>query len=110
MSKPTKTETSAGSSDKERITELEGEVQSLESELNSEMALALTRVQNLAKLETEVNDWKSLAVRIASTLTEITEQRISHMLTESRMAEIIRQNNSVLFNIAGELRAMLGKE
>lgn len=60
-----------------------------------------------AELETKLSEWQSLGTDAASQLEEIAKTRISQTMTEHRAAEIVRENNAMLSQIAGRMRELL---
>lgn len=60
-----------------------------------------------AELETALEAWKALGVDAAGTLEEIANTRVSQTMTEHRAAEIIKENNAVLAQLAIRIRELL---
>lgn len=86
-----------------KVTVTETSVEILKEELEK-------RANRFTALETKLNEWQSLGLRASTALLEISEQRISQMVTESRMAEIMRENGSVIAALAQSIRDLLNKE
>lgn len=93
-----------------RIQELETSLATSGSVNDDYLQILTERNKRIAELETKLNEWQSLGLRASTALLEISEQRISQMVTESRMAEIMKENGSVIAALGQSMRDLLNKE
>lgn len=63
--------------------------------------------KHASDLETAINAWQSLALDAAITLEGIATERVSMMMTEQRVAELARERNAQLANLAARFRELL---